>query len=116
MLDFIILCAVRAGSDGVNDGGGHEGESGAGDGAHQGDEEVQLGDGGGQAEGDQHQHQAGDVLELDVVHGLHPAPEIVHEDVHRHVELERVGEGDGQGHHHLHHGGQPESSVRAINI
>ena len=29
------------------------------------------------------------------------------DDVHWNVELEGVGEGDGQGHHDLHQGGQP---------
>ena len=64
--------AVLARRHRVNDGGRHEGESGAGHGAHQGDEQVQLGDGRGQGEGEEDQTDPEDVLRLQVVVRLDP--------------------------------------------
>ena len=59
--------AILPRSHGVDDRGRHEGEGGAGDGAHQGDEQVQLGDSRGQGEGEEDQADSEDVLRPQVV-------------------------------------------------
>ena len=43
-----------------------------------------------------------------MVPGVNLVLDVRVDDVHWNVELEGVGEGDGQGHHDLHQGGQPD--------
>ena len=43
-----------------------------------------------------------------MVHGVDLVLDVGVDDVHWDVELEGVGEGDGQGHHDLHQGSQPD--------
>ena len=116
MLDFIILCAVRAGSDGVNDRGGHEGEGGAGDGAHQGDEQVQLGDGGGQAEGEEDEAEPEEELGLQVFLWRYSGPEVGVDDVHRHIEHDHVGGEGGEGHGDFDQGSEAAQSNDSCNL
>ena len=68
---------------------------------------ADLRDGGGEAEGDEDEDEPEGVLCPDVVLGLDVGLQVLGHDVHRHVELQRVGEGDRQRHHHLHQRGQP---------
>ena len=93
--------AVLARRHRVNDGGRHEGESGAGHGAHQGDEQVQLGDDGCQSEGEEHQDQPDEILHLDVFVCGYFVLDVGVDDVHRDVELDRVTEEYCQSHHDL---------------
>ena len=93
--------------DGINDGRGHQGQGGARHGANQGDEEVQPRDDRCEGEGQENQEQPQEILRLQVVAGVNLVLDVGVDDVHWDVELEGVGEGDGQGHHDLHQGGQP---------
>ena len=89
VLDHSGPGAVGALSDGVYDGRRHQSQSwtenrekwleavggtggSPGDGTHQGDEQVQLGDGRGQGEGEEDQTDPEDVLRLQVVVRLDP--------------------------------------------
>ena len=93
--------AILPRSDGVDDGGCHQGEGGAGDGAHQGDEQVQLGDGRGQAEGEEDEAEPEEVLHLEVFVRRYSLLDVGVDDVHRNIELDCVAEEDGEGHHDL---------------
>ena len=68
---------------------------------------ADLGDGGGEAEGYEDEDEPEGVLCPDVVVGVDVWLQVLRHDVHCHVELQRVGEGDRQRHHHLHQRGQP---------
>ena len=93
--------AILSRGDGVDDGGSHQGQGGAGDRADQGDEQVQLGDGGGQAEGEEDQAESEEVLGLQVFVWRYSGLEVGVDDVHRDIELDGVAEEDGEGHHDL---------------
>ena len=94
--------------DCINDGRGHQGQGGARHGANQGDEEVQPRDDCCKGECQENQEQSQEILCLQVVPGVELVLDIGVDDVHWNVELEGVGEGDSQGHHDLHQGGQPD--------
>ena len=87
--------------NGVDNRGRHQGQGGAGDGAHQGDEQVQLGDGGGQTEGEEDEAESEEVLHLQVLVLGYSLLDVGVDDVHRNIELDCVAEEDGEGHHDL---------------
>lgn len=87
--------------DGVDDGGGHEGQGGGGHAAHQRDEQVQPRDGGGQGEGEQDQAQSEDILRPEMVAGVHFVLNEGIDDIHRDIELKRVREEYCKRHHHF---------------
>ena len=87
--------AILPRSDGVDDRGRHQGQGRAGDGADQGDEQVQPGDARGQTEGEEDQTESEKVLGLQVFVWRYSLLDVGVDDVHRNMKLDGVAEEDG---------------------